>query len=134
MLQVLNARRPFTDTVEGCVRIKDEIEASSRMKITGLVSNTHLMEETGTDVILEGIELARAVGSATGLPLEFATASSSLEEDRDLKERVAGALGEAGGSEECPVLWIERRMLPPWKLKSKTDKAERILNRRSPER
>jgi hypothetical protein len=123
MLQVINARRPFTDSVEGCVRIKDEIEAASRLKVSGLVSNTHLMEETRAGVILEGIDLARAVGSATGLPLEFATASSSLKEDRDLE-------GDLGG---CQVLWIERRMLPPWKLKSKTDKAARILNRRSPE-
>lgn len=128
MLQVLNAKRPFTDSVEGCVRIKEEIEAASRLRVTGLVSNTHLMEETDADVILEGIELARAVGAATGLPLEFATASPSLKDDRDLE----GGLADGEGSGDCPFLWIERRMLPPWKLKSKTDKAERILNRRSP--
>jgi hypothetical protein len=46
MLQILNARRPFTETVEGCLKIKNEIEAASRLRVTGLVSNTHLLEET----------------------------------------------------------------------------------------
>ena len=118
MLQVLNARRPFTETVEGCLRIRSEIEAASRLRITGLVSNTHLMEATSPTVIREGLDLAEGVGRAAGLPVAFLTADESLEGDLD----------ESGI--EYPVLWIRRRMVPPWKLKSMTDKAERVLRRR----
>ena len=42
MLQVVNSRRPFTETVEGCLRIKSEIEAASRLQVTALVSNAPL--------------------------------------------------------------------------------------------
>ncbi|MHC4958930.1 MAG: P-loop NTPase family protein, partial [Planctomycetota bacterium] len=41
--QVINARRPFTDTVGGCLKMLDSIESASRLKVTGLVANTHLM-------------------------------------------------------------------------------------------
>jgi hypothetical protein len=117
MLQVLNARRPFTETVAGCLTIGSEIEAASRLRITGLVSNTHLLEDTDTATVLEGLRLARAVGQAAKLPVSFVTVNESLRDEFDATE--------AG----CPVLWIRRRMLPPWKLKRMTDRAERVLRR-----
>lgn len=117
MLQVLNARRPFTETVAGCLRIKGEIEAASRLRVSAFISNTHLLEETDAAVVREGLQLARAVGQAAELPVSFATANEDLRGDVEL--------AEAG----CPVLWIRRRMLPPWKLKSMTDRAQRVLGR-----
>ncbi len=117
MLQVLNTKRPFTDTVEGCLKIGREIEAASRLRITGLVSNTHLLEETDTPTILEGLRLAREVGKTAELPVSFMTANEDLRGGFDTEE--------AG----CPILWIKRRMLPPWKLRSMTDRAERVLGR-----
>ena len=117
MLQVLNARRPFTETVAGCLRIRSDIEAASRLRITALVSNSHLLEETDASTILQGLELAREVGRAAGLPVAFVTANENLPGGFDQAEV------------DCPVLWIKRRMLPPWKLKSMTDRAERVLGR-----
>ena len=119
MLQVLNARRPFTENVEGCLKIRSEIESASRLRVTGLVSNTHLMEETDAPTVVEGLRLAREVGQAAGLPIAFVTADEKLRGGFDAKQ--------AG----CPVLWIQRRMLPPWKLRSMTDRAERVLGRES---
>ena len=117
MLQILNAKRPFTHTAEGCLKIGREIEAASRLRVTGLVSNTHLLEETDAETILEGLRLAREVGAGAALPVSFVTANESLRGGFDA--------AEAG----CPVLWIKRRMLPPWKLKSMTDRAARVLGR-----
>ena len=117
MLQVLNAKRPFTETVEGCLRIKTEIETASRLRIAGLISNTHLLEDTDVPTVLEGLRLARAVEQASGLPVAFVTAEESLRNEFD---------GRQAG---CPVLWIKRRMLPPWKLKRMTDRAQRVLGR-----
>lgn len=117
MLQILNARRPFTQTAEGCLKIGREIEAASRLRVTGLVSNTHLLEETDAETVLDGLRLAREVGAEAGLPVSFMTADESL--------RGAFDADKAG----CPVLWIKRRMLPPWKLKSMTDRAARVLGR-----
>jgi hypothetical protein len=123
MLQILNAKRPFTETVEGCLKIGREIEAASRLRIDGLVSNTHLMEDTDVETVLGGLRLARQVGGEAGLPVAFVTANETL---RDRLDKNGGLGAEAA---ECPVLWIKRRMLPPWKLKSMTDRAQRVLGR-----
>jgi hypothetical protein len=117
MLQVLNAKRPFTETVEGCLKIRREIEDAARLRITGLVSNTHLLEETDSATVFEGLRLAREVGKAAGLPVSLVTANEALRDGFDAEK--------AG----CPILWIKRRMLPPWKLRRMTDRADRVLRR-----
>ena len=103
MLQVINAFRPFTQDVNGCIKIKDEIETSSKMKITGIVSNSNLMDETIPDHIYEGYDLLKRVSAETGLPIKFITAGSHILPLLDLTRF------------ECPVLEINRRMNPPWK-------------------
>ncbi|MHC4860624.1 MAG: cobalamin biosynthesis protein CbiA [Planctomycetota bacterium] len=114
MLLVLNAKRPFTEDVAGCLRMKEEIEQASRLRVTGLISNTHLMEETTEETVREGLALASAVAEAAGIDLELATASQSL----------LPGLEEAAAT--CPFLPIERRMLPPWLLERKADRADWI--------
>ncbi len=107
LLLVLNARRPFTDTVEGALGIIREIEAASRLSVTGLVSNTHLMENTTAQTVQEGLALARDVGAALDVPLRFVA----------VMQEVADQLTEQGLSEAdlpAPVLQMQRRMLPPW--------------------
>ncbi len=117
MLQVLNAKRPFTGTAEGCLKIKGEIEAASRLRVTGLVSNSHLLEETDARTVLDGWALAREVAKTAGVPVSLVTANESLQDELDVEQ-----FG-------CPVLWIRRRMLPPWKLRSMTDRAQQVLGR-----
>jgi hypothetical protein len=103
MLQVINLFRPFTETVEGCLKIKQEIETSSKLKITGLVSNANLIDETTPDHIYKGYDLVREVSKATGLKIKFITASSSMIPRLDMDRFL------------CPVLTIDRKLVPPWK-------------------
>lgn len=107
MWQVVNGRRPLTDTVAGCVRITREIEAAARLPITGLVDNTHLMDETDLPCLLDGLRYAQAVAQALGVPLLFATCVESLYPEF---MRTAPP---------CPVLALKRRMLPPWRRREK---------------
>ena len=107
MLQVVNAFRPFTDTVAGCLRIQDEIEESSGLRMTGIICNAHLMDETDVDTILRGAELAVEVAERRDLRLRFVTAMHPLADE------VARRSG-------LPVLPLDRRMLPPWKRPPRT--------------
>ncbi|MDY0003687.1 MAG: cobalamin biosynthesis protein CbiA [Polyangia bacterium] len=109
MLIVLNARRPFTDTVAGALGIVREIQESSRMHVTGLVSNTHLMEGTTPAILREGVVLAEAVGAELGVPLRFVAAMAEVAEA--LQAEVDRGEGEPL---PAPILVMERRMLPPW--------------------
>ena len=55
MLQVVNPFRPFTDTIAGCMQIRHKIEAAAKLKITGIIGNANLIDETTLQHLEEGI-------------------------------------------------------------------------------
>jgi len=102
---VVNASRPFTSTVGGCLRAIEAIESASRLKTTGLVANTHLMEHTDARVVYDGYALAREVARACDIPLRCAMVPPAFLDDPVLDPI------------EVPRLPLRRTMLPPWKRK-----------------
>jgi hypothetical protein len=103
MLQVVNPFRPFTDTIESCLKIRREIERASKMTINGIIGNANLIDETSVDDIYNGYDFVKALSVESRLPLEFITASVELLPEIDM------------GRFSCPVLPIERQLVPPWK-------------------
>ena len=107
MLQVVNPHRPFTGTINGCLKIRREIESSARMTVNGVIGNANLIDDTTVEDILSGYRFVKQLADETGLPLEFVTADASL-----LPQLSAHLLA-------CPVLPIDRQLVPPWKTASK---------------
>lgn len=103
MLQVVNPYRPFTDTVSGCLKMRDEIQKASKMTITGIIGNANLMDETTAENINQGYDFVKALCDNIGLPLALITVSAELLSAIDV-ERFS-----------CSVLPIERQLVPPWK-------------------
>ena len=68
---VVNGNRPFAESPDAVIRMLREVERVSKLKVTGLAANTHLINETTDDTVVEGLALAGAVSRATGLPLRF---------------------------------------------------------------
>ncbi len=101
-LQVINACRPFSNTVEGCLKMKAEIETASRLNVTGLIANSHLVEETHGGVIERGWRLACEVSDKAGLPVRFMAVMEHLSHTLDQLEI------------QAPILELKRLMLPPW--------------------
>lgn len=102
MLQVINPFRPYTDTVAGCRQIGQAIEATSKLKITGIIGNANLLDHTLSEHIYHGYRFATEVSQASGLPLECITIAEGLQDQVDMT-RIA-----------CPVLTIRRQLVPPW--------------------
>jgi len=109
LFYVINRNRPFTSTVEGCRKILAQVEAASRLTVDGLVSNTHLMDETTPEQILEGYRLTCEVSRATGIPVSLVT----------IETRLAGQVDPA--LFDCPLLPLRRALLPPWGGPMKSD-------------
>jgi hypothetical protein len=103
MLQVVNPYRPFTDTVSGCLKMRDEIEKASKITINGIIGNANLIDETKAEDIYKGYDFVKALSKESRLPLEFITATADLLPEIDVKRF------------SCPVLLIERQLVPPWK-------------------
>ncbi|MEE4114493.1 MAG: cobalamin biosynthesis protein CbiA [Desulfobacteraceae bacterium] len=103
VLQVINPHRPYTDTVNGCLNMRQAIEAKSRMTITGLIGNANYMEATTEQDILAGYAFLNKVAEAGNVPLVFITTPATLLTRLD-KHAI-----------HCPVLALRRQLVPPWK-------------------
>jgi SpoU rRNA methylase family enzyme len=102
LLLVVNARRPFTGDVDSCQKLMKEIEAAARLQFTGFISNTHLLTETTSEVVLSGLNLTRQMSERTGLPVVFLSAKRDIVVQLD-PEMV-----------NVPVLTLNRLLLKPW--------------------
>lgn len=100
LLLVLNRYRPFCDTPERALDQAQFIMAAAQLPLTGVVSNTHLMDETTKDDVLWGLELARQVAATLGLPLRLLGVPGRL-------------MPELADQQELPpIVAIERQMMP----------------------
>ena len=78
MFFVVNANREKTQTAQEVLGYIDAIEASSKLKVTGLVNNTHMLRETTVEDILKGQEVAREVSKIRNIPIKYVCCLESL--------------------------------------------------------
>ena len=102
VLQVVNPLRPFTESIEGCLKVREEIEQAARLAVDGIIGNTNLIDETSADDIYDGYEFVKRLSEQSGLALEFITVARKLLPSVDVRRF------------SCPVLPIERQLVPPW--------------------
>ena len=97
MYFVVNPYRPFTQDTEGIRNSIAEIEHSSRLLVTGLISNPHIMADTTPDDIIDGQRVVERASRQLALPIAF----TAIEQR--MIPMVEGQLPA-----ELPVLPIER--------------------------
>jgi hypothetical protein len=103
VLQVVNPLRPFTETFEGCLKIRKEIEQAAKLTVDGIIGNANLIDETSADEIYDGYQFVNTLSEQSGLALEFITVARELLPAIDVRRF------------SCPVLAIDRQLVPPWK-------------------
>ena len=113
VLFVVNTRRPFAEDQVGLRSMLAEVRAAGKLAITGLVANTHLMEETTPDVVLAGFAAAQELAASSGIPIRFAAVLARLEQ---VLHR--SAVTDA----DCPLLAVVRHLLPPHEPRLRPDK------------
>jgi hypothetical protein len=103
-LLVLNFNRPSTPTPEDAVRVIEEIEAVSQVRVTGLVSNTHLMDETDREIVLDGYRQACVTGQKLGIPVVAVAVQDDAKLSFDDVEPM------------CPIFVLRRIITPPFAM------------------
>ena len=103
VLQVVNPLRPFTETFEGCQKIRKQIEQAAKLTVDGIIGNANLIDETSAGEIYDGYEFVSGLSEQSGLALEFITVARELLPAIDMQRF------------SCPVLPIDRQLVPPWK-------------------
>lgn len=103
-LLVLNFRRPGTQGSDEAEQMIRRIEAVSRVQVSGLISNTHLMDETTVEVVEEGVRLAAETGRRVGVPVVAVTVPEDVADGLRLENLT------------CPIVTLERIVKPPFEL------------------
>ena len=103
---VVNPYRPFTDTLAGLAKSIAEIENSARLKVTSLVSNPNLMDETTAQQIVDGHARVERFAQELGVPVALVC----------LTRRWAELLGPNHFSQ--PTLLLDRFLIHPWETPS----------------
>ncbi|MEG1311814.1 MAG: ATP-binding protein [Romboutsia sp.] len=78
MFCVVNANREQTQTYDQVINHIKAIEKSSKLKVTGLINNTHLIRCTTIEDILKGQEVVKEVSKITNIPIKYSTCSETL--------------------------------------------------------
>jgi hypothetical protein len=95
---VVNFSRPTTETPAAAQAWLAAIIAATRLRLTGLISNTHLGVYTTAEDVLTGLAGTRALGEALGVPVTLCCAPAGLEVTVP----------------DVPVLAITPRLHRPW--------------------
>lgn len=105
LLLVLNFCRPFAESVEQAVALAARISSAARLSLTGVISNTHLKEETTPSVVREGYNLALEVAKILKIPVVAVTVDESLAPSLDPKDYV------------CPIFTLSGLLRLPFEIK-----------------
>ncbi len=103
MFFVINTRRGMTDTPEKIIEMIALIEDSANIKVTRLINNSNLLEETTPEIILEGNRIISQVSEKLGIPLSI---TAGLEEVINCLES-----SRLSGSELLP---LRKQIHLPW--------------------
>jgi CobQ/CobB/MinD/ParA nucleotide binding domain len=96
---VVNPYRPFNQTAEATVEMAAQIEERSRLPITGMIANPHLIGETTPAIIRDGFAVVRQVA-------RYPLVCLSVMEDF----YTPGAFDDLG----VPVMVLGKQMKQPW--------------------
>lgn len=100
---VVNARRPFSNSVERVLTMFSQIQDAARVKIDGWINNTNLAIETTSQDIIDGQLLLEQLSEETGIPIVYTSGWSDLLQEAEKQIDLQG---------QC--LPLETVMRPTW--------------------
>lgn len=98
---VVNPYRPYSDTPERILSMMARIESRARLRVTGLVNNANLADETKTEHLLFCQSILKEVSAASGVPVVCVAGPES-------------ALSALPDTIDVPRFPIKRYLVPEW--------------------
>jgi len=81
---VVNANRPYTQTVEDTLMYAHNLEAKIGFKITGIINSTHMVKYTTSEDIEHGYHIASQVAAILNVPVKYNVLLENLVENTHL--------------------------------------------------
>lgn len=78
MLYVINQYRALSRTAQQALELLREIESACHLKATAVVNNSHLMNQTTAETVLESLPFAQQFCALSGLNLRFTAVKEDI--------------------------------------------------------
>lgn len=86
MFFVINTKRIMTDNIEKIVEMIALIEDGANIKVTKLINNSNLLEETTPEIIIEGNKIITEVSRKLGIPIAITAGMEDVISDLNRQE------------------------------------------------
>ena len=103
MFFVLNPYRPFTQDIPSVKKMFHDIEAVSRLKVSGIISNPNLGRATSLEDLRLGLPRVQEMAEALGLPIAWTAITERYSEQ--LVTEIEGLIQP-----------VRNFLLPPWEM------------------
>ncbi len=70
---VINVRRPMSETAEKILKLKEDMEGFARARVTGFVHNSNLQAWASARDLEDGYPVVRAASEMSGIPVVYTT-------------------------------------------------------------
>ena len=71
---ILNIRRPMSETPEKILKLKNDMEGFARQTVTGFIHNSNLQDWASAQDLRDGYPVVRAASEMSGIPVVYTTA------------------------------------------------------------
>ena len=70
---IINIRRPMSETAEKILKLKEEMEGFARQTVTGFINNSNLQTWASADDLRDGYPVVKAASEMSGIPVVHTT-------------------------------------------------------------
>jgi len=96
---IVNVFRPMSESPDKIIKLKEEMEGFARLKVTGFVNNSNLLNFASADDIRQGYDVLRKTSDMTGIPVAHTTGRKCFLEEFLRDGRDPKYIGEPIGLE-----------------------------------
>lgn len=88
MSLVVNTKRPLSSTVAEIIEMKENIETASRLKVTNIIADTNIADETTKDIIIRGYEITKEAAQKLNLPVKYAVSAFDADFGEEINNKL----------------------------------------------
>lgn len=91
---IVNVFRPMSESPEKILKLKEEMEGFARLKVTGFVNNSNLLNFASADDIRQGYDVLKETSDISGIPMMHTTGRKCFLDEFLADGRDARYIGE----------------------------------------
>ena len=91
---IVNVFRPMSESPEKILKLKEEMEGFARLKVTGFVNNSNLLNFASADDIRQGYDVLKETSDISGIPVMHTTGRKCFLDEFLADGRDARYIGE----------------------------------------